>query len=95
LKKGDGLQDYMGKTELAANLFRVTQTEERLKAGDIQGQMRAEQAHENVAKQVRAIVRSNTGITPDALPVEEPIKDMKGALKEAKKKLNALESGKK
>jgi DNA-damage-inducible protein D len=78
---GKSLTDFMGKTELAANLFRVTQTEEKLKNQKINGQHEAEQAHAAVARQVRDIVIENTGRRPEQLPVVEKISDVKKKLK--------------
>lgn len=48
LKKSEDILDYMGSTELAANFFRITQTEERLKKGDIQGENKANKTHYNI-----------------------------------------------
>lgn len=71
LDKKVELQDYMGRTELAANLFRVTMTEEKLKKDNIYGQAEAENTHQNVAKQVRDLVIENTGVAPEELKAEK------------------------
>ncbi|GHW02260.1 DNA damage-inducible protein D [candidate division SR1 bacterium] len=81
------LLDYMGRTELAANLFRVTQTEERIKSQDIKGQADLENAHRQVGKEVRSFVQINTGDTPENLKPEMPLNEMKKELKDAKKAL--------
>lgn len=81
--------DYMSRVELAANLFRVTQTEERIKSRKIKGQVNLEQAHHDVGKEVRQIVLSNTGKKPEQLPVEQKITDVKKQLKAGHKKMTA------
>jgi DNA-damage-inducible protein D len=59
------LLETMGRTELAANLFRITQTEERIKSKNIAGQKALEQAHRDVGREVRKIVIENTGKAPE------------------------------
>lgn len=59
VKKGK-LFDRMSRTGLAANLFRVTQTEELIKSRQISGQANLEQTHYTVGRQVRNIVEQNT-----------------------------------
>jgi len=80
VKKGT-LMDHMGRTELAANLFRVTQTEERIKSQDITGQRNLEQTHYDVGREVREIVKKNTGKNPEALPKGKKLPDLKKELK--------------
>jgi DNA-damage-inducible protein D len=53
LKKSENILDHMGSTELAANLFRATQTEEKLKRENIKGKQKANQTHYEVGKKVR------------------------------------------
>ncbi len=86
VKKGK-LMEYMGRTELAANLFRVTQTEERIKNHNIQGQSNLEQTHYNVGKEVREIIIKNSGKTPESLPQEKQLSDVKKELKSSHKKM--------
>lgn len=78
--KGD-LAETMGRTELAANLFRVTQTEERIKTQNIRGQKALERTHRAVGKVVRGIVKDNTGRYPEDLPQEQRILEVKKELK--------------
>lgn len=85
------LQDYMGRTELAANLFRVTQTEERLKKENIKGQSRAEDTHYKVAKAVRDLVKENTGKYPEELPAERRLPELKKELKKGMKFLAGVD----
>lgn len=58
------LLEYMSRTELAANLFRITQTEERIKNFGINGQNNLEHTHRKVGAEVRQIVQQNTGKKP-------------------------------
>lgn len=76
--------DFMGRTELAANLFRMTMTEERLKSQPVQGEKAAMAIHKQVGKEVRSMVVKNTGTTPESLPAERRLGEVKKALKKAK-----------
>lgn len=90
LKKERGVEnlyDYMGRTELAANLFRVTQTEERITSYRVQGQEHLEQTHLGVGREVRAMVIRNTGKRPELLPQEKQIPDLKKELKKGYKRM--------
>ena len=64
----------MGSTELAANLFRATQTEEKLKREQIKGKQKANQTHYEVGKKVRKTIQELGGEMPENLPVIESIK---------------------
>ena len=86
VKKGK-LMDYMGRTELAANLFRITQTEERIKNKGIKGQENLEQTHYQVGQEVRKIVKENVGKAPENLPMGNPLPEVKKELKEGYKKM--------
>lgn len=84
LKKSENILDNMGSTELAANLFRITQTEERLNKGDIVGQNNANITHYTVGAIVRETIEKINQIIPEKLPTpEKSIKE----LKKEKKKL--------
>lgn len=74
LKKSQQILDHMGSTELAANLFRATQTEEKLKREKIKGKAKANKAHYEVGKKVRNTIKEIGGTMPENLPVEESIK---------------------
>ncbi|MFD2330043.1 DNA damage-inducible protein D [Cohnella sp. GCM10020058] len=77
-KKGLGksakILDHMGSTELAANLFRATQTEEKIRRERIRGKDNANSAHLEVGKKVRKAIEDIGGTMPENLPVEEDIK---------------------
>lgn len=74
LKKSQQILDHMGSTELAANLFRATQTEEKLKRDNIKGKSNANKTHLEVGKKVRQTIKDLGGTMPENLPVEESIK---------------------
>jgi DNA-damage-inducible protein D len=74
LKKSESILDHMGSTELAANLFRATQTEEKLKRERIKGKQKANQTHFEVGKKVRKTIREIGGTMPENLPVADNIK---------------------
>ena len=85
LKKNQEILDYMGSTELAANLFRATQTEEKLRREHIQGKKAANQTHFEVGKKVRQTISELGGTMPENLPTPE--KSVKQIEKEQEKKL--------
>lgn len=74
LKKSQKILDHMGSTELAANLFRATQTEEKLRRENIKGKTKANQTHYEVGKKVRQTIKELGGTMPEDLPVAESIK---------------------
>lgn len=76
LKKSQNILDHMGSTELAANLFRATQTEEKLKRENIKGKTKANQAHYEVGKKVRKTIEELGGTMPENLPVADSIKKL-------------------
>ena len=71
LKKSDSILDYMGYEELAANLFRATQAEAKLRRENIQGKENANQAHYTVGKEVRDTIERLGGTMPENLPTPE------------------------
>lgn len=76
LKKNQQILDHMGSTELAANLFRATQTEEKLIRENIKGKQKANQTHLQVGKKVRKTIEELGGTMPENLPVVESIKEI-------------------
>jgi DNA-damage-inducible protein D len=83
LKKSQNILDHMGSTELAANLFRATQTEEKLRREDIKGKTKANQTHYEVGKKVRQTIKELGGTMPENLPTEGSIRQLEN--KEKKK----------
>ena len=71
LKKSQKILDHMGSTELAANLFRATQTEEKLRRDQVRGKQKANQTHFEVGKKVRQTIEELGGTMPEALPTPE------------------------
>ena len=71
LQKNQDILDYMGSTELAANLFRATQTEEKLRREHIQGKSEANKTHYEVGKKVRQTIKELGGTMPEDLPTPE------------------------
>lgn len=76
LKKNQQILDHMGSTELAANFFRATQTEEKLIRENIKGKQKANQTHLEVGKKVRKTIEELGGTMPENLPVVESIKEI-------------------
>ncbi len=77
----------MGSTELAANLFRATQTEEKLKRDQVQGKQQANRTHLEVGKKVRQTIKDLGGAMPEVLPTPETsIKQVEGAKQKIDKK---------
>lgn len=83
LKKSENILDHMGSTELAANLFRATQTEEKLRREQIQGKELANSVHYQVGRKVRQTIKELGGTMPEDLPT--PPKSIKQIEKEQKK----------
>lgn len=77
LTKTQDILDHMGSTELAANLFRATQTEEKLKRENIQGKDKANRIHKQVGTKVRRLIKELGGTMPEDLPTPDSIKKLK------------------
>lgn len=75
------LYDYMGKTELAANLFRVTQTAERIKNRNAKGLSQLSATAKDVGAEVRGVMVRSGGIPPESLPLEKHISTVKSQIK--------------
>lgn len=75
LKKGQKILDHMGSTELAANLFRATQTDEILQRKNIQNKQDANEIHFKVGSKIRETIKELGGAMPEELPT--PIKSIK------------------
>ena len=71
LKETQKILDYMGSTELAANLFRATQTDEKLRRDNVQGKKAAYDTHYQVGQKVRQTIKELGGTMPENLPVPE------------------------
>lgn len=86
LRKSQQILDHMGSTELAANLFRATQAEEKLRRENIQGKQNANKAHFEVGKKVRKTIEELGGTMPEDLPTVESVKIIE---KQQNKRLDA------
>ena len=84
LKKSQKILDHMGSTELAANLFRATQTDEKLRRDNVQGKTAANQVHYQVGAKVRQTIKELGGTMPENLPTPE--KSIKQLEREQEKK---------
>ena len=73
----------MGSDELIANLFRISQTEQKLKRDNIQGESKAKEMHYEVGQEVRNTIKRLEGVMPEDLPT--PKKSLKELEKEKSK----------
>lgn len=83
--------DHMGSTELAANLFRATQTEDKLRREGIKGKEAANKAHYLVGAKVRQTIKDLGGVMPERLPAAEDVtkvaRRLRTAISETAKKI--------
>lgn len=84
------LLDFMGSEELAANLFRITQTTLKIKNENIKGQRKLENVAEQVGSKVRKSMIDISGIKPEDLPLTKDIKEPKKVLKQANQKFKKI-----
>ena len=80
LRYREDILDNMGSVELAANLFRITQTDEKLKKDNINGERLANKTHYIIGKNIREVIAKNGGTMPEDLP--KPNKSLKELEKE-------------
>lgn len=85
IKESEEILDYMGSEELAANLFRITQTEGKLKKEQVTNKTQASQIHYDVGRKVRKAIEEIGGTMPEELPT--PDKNIKEIEKEVKQGL--------
>ena len=85
LRYREDILDNMGSEELAANLFRITQTESKLKRDNVYGEKNANETHYNIGKNIREVIAKNGGTMPEDLPT--PKKSLKELEKERKQVL--------
>ena len=84
LKKSEKILDFMGSTELAANLFRATQADEKIRRDNIRGRDKANQVHYDVGETVRNTIKQLGGTMPENLPT--PRKSIKQIEREQRQK---------
>jgi len=86
LTKSQNILDHMGSTELAANLFRATQTDEKIRRENVKGKAEANKTHYEVGKTVRKTIQELGGTMPEELPTpEKSIKEIEKELNDKKK----------
>lgn len=87
LKKSQDILDHMGSTELAANLFRATQTQEKLQREHIKGKLQANKTHYEVGQKIRQTIKELGGTMPEDLPTpSESIKQLENKAKKLENK---------
>ena len=85
LKKNQKILDHMGSTELAANLVRATQTDEKLRREEVRGREAANRTHYEVGRKVRQTIQDLGGTMPENLPT--PDKSIQQIATEQKRRL--------
>jgi DNA-damage-inducible protein D len=88
------LLDFMGKDELAANLFRLTQTSAKIRNENIRGQRPLEDAAEKVGQKVRRTMHEISGTYPEYLTISQDIKQVKSGLKSTHREMRKLDKTK-
>ena len=73
LRYREDILDNMGSDELIANLFRISQTEQKLKKDNIKTESEANQTHYNIGKNIRDVIAKNGGIMPEDLPTPKKV----------------------
>ncbi|HXI44190.1 MAG TPA: BRO family protein [Bryobacteraceae bacterium] len=91
IPSGRTLLDFMGKQEMAANLFRLTETEAKIKNDGIRGQQSLERAAHSVGAMVRRTMLNASGAAPENLPIAEDIKKVRTKLKKAGRELTKID----
>ncbi|MFA6274471.1 MAG: DNA damage-inducible protein D [Candidatus Paceibacterota bacterium] len=86
LKEKENILDHMNSEELAANLFRATQTDAKIKRENIIGQHNANMAHKQVGEKVRNTIKSLGGTMPENLPKVKHIKKSRQRIKDLNNK---------
>ena len=86
LRYREDILDNMGSDELIANLFRISQTEQKLKKDNVQTEKEVNKTHYNIGKNIREVIAKNSGTMSEELPT--PKKNLKQLEKENKKMLN-------
>ena len=84
LRYREDILDNMGSDELIANLFRISQTEQKLKKDNIKGEKEANKTHYSIGRNIREVIAKNGGTMPEDLPTP------KKSLKELEKEKNEL-----
>jgi len=89
LRYREDILDNMGSDELIANLFRISQTEQKIRKDNIQTEKEANDTHYTIGKNIREVIAKNGGTMPENLPTPE--KSLKQIEKENKTKLTSID----
>ena len=89
LRYREDILDNMGSSELIANLFRISQTEEKLKNDKVKTEEKANETHYTVGKNIREVIKKNGGTMPEDFTT--PKKSLKQLEKENKNKLKKVQ----
>lgn len=84
--------DEIGGRELAANLFRIKETEARIVKNNMRGQQQLESAAYGVGKQVRDLMKGNEGTLPEFIEKADPLSEVKKSIKQTSKKFKQIDS---
>ena len=87
IPEDEDLLDCMGRVELAANEFRITQTEQKIRTENIKGEQKAIDTHYNVGREVRKAIQNIGGAAPEKLPAVPSIKKLSSQQEKRGKKL--------
>lgn len=90
---GRTLLDFMGKQEMAATVFRLSETEAKIKNEGIRGQQSLENAALAVGRMVRRTMLDASGTAPENLPIAEDIRTVRSKLKKARRELKKIDDG--
>lgn len=90
LKPTQKILDHMGSEELAANLFRATQTDAKIRREQVKGEAKANQTHFEVGRKVRQTIRELGGMMPEMLPAGDDIAKAKRRVS-SQKRMNQLD----
>ncbi len=86
--------DFMGKRELAGNLFRITETEAEIKSKGVRGQSELEQAAESVGKRVRDVMKKSDGVAPEDIEPARDIREVRKTLKTTHRQFKKIDKKK-
>ena len=90
LRYREDILDNMGSDELITNLFRISQTEQKLRKDNIKGEQKANQTHYNIGKNIREVIAKNGGTMPEDFPTpEKSLKQLEKEYNKNKKEINA------
>lgn len=90
LRYREDILDNMSSDELATNIFRISQTKQKIENENIQGENNAKKAHYQIGKNVRKFIEENGGTMPEKLPT--PKKSLKELEKDRKKSRNRIKA---